>query len=77
MASKLVSSEPALALGSGAVVNIVTGFLLIVSVLATCARILAKWNSLKRLQGDDVFALLALVRRYSGFRTSLTLIHYD
>ena len=65
MGRDLLSSESVLALRSGAVVNLVTWSLLVISVLAMCARALATWNSFKRFHGDDILALVALVRRPS------------
>ena len=58
--------EPAPAPGREMAVNPVTWNLILVSVAATCVRILAKRKSLKAFQGDDYLALLALVRRHTG-----------
>lgn len=73
MAKNLNSHGPAIPLTSGVVVNIVSWFFLIVSVLAISARIIVKWSACRRFYGDDILALLALVRWHSGRALS----HFD
>ena len=70
MADDLTPSGPTLALMSGVVVNLVSWFFLMVSVLAISARIMVKWSSCRRFHGDDLLALLALVRRRLGRATN-------
>lgn len=70
MADELTPSGPNLAPTSGVNVNLVSWFFLMVSVLAISARIMVKWSSCRRFHGDDILALLALVRRHLGRATN-------
>ena len=57
------NAQPTLATRGGQLVNIVTWFLLAVSVLAVIARISAKRTILKWLGLDDALVVAALVRQ--------------